>query len=100
VTQPAWSGRCVVAGESPKHATADDVGAGNGDEEVEDEDEEETDCACVAAGDLLVHCCEGKGNDVGVEDVVEGCDAVELGGLVNFRVEWLLHFGVCDLRWQ
>jgi hypothetical protein len=28
---------------------------------------------------LLVHCCEGEGNDVGVEDVVEGCDAVELG---------------------
>ena len=83
MAQPARSGCCVVAGESPKHAAADDVSAGNGDEEVEDKDEEEPYCACVAAGDLLVHCCEGEGDDVGVEDVVEGSDAVELGELVS-----------------
>ena len=87
MAQPARSGCCVVTGESPEHAAADDVGTGDGDEEVEDEDEEETDCASVAAGDLLVHRCEGEGDDVGVEDVVEGSDAVELGGLVSFWAE-------------
>ena len=79
MAQPARSGCCVVTGESPEHAAADDVGAGDGDDEIEDENKEETYCACVAAGDLLVHCCEGEGDDVGVKDVVKGCDAVELG---------------------
>ena len=84
MSQPACSRRCVVAGQSPKHAAADDVGARYGYEEVEEEDEEEAHCSGVTAGGLLVHCCEGEGNDVGVEDVVERSDAVELRGLVSW----------------
>lgn len=84
MAQPAWSWRCIVAGESPEHAAADNVGAGNGDDEVEEEYEEEAHGTGVAAGSLLVHCCERKGNDVGVEDVVERRDAVELYGYGQF----------------
>jgi hypothetical protein len=78
MAQPARSRGCVVTSQSPEHTAADNVGAWDGDEEVEKEDEEEAHGTCVTAGGLLVHCCQWEGDDVGVEDVVEGGDAVEL----------------------
>lgn len=100
MSQPARSRRGVVAGESPEHAAADDVGAWNGDEKVEEEDEEEGHGGCVAAGGLLVHGCEGEGDDVGVEDVVERSDAVELRGNSQFTYIVTFRTWSCNVQWR
>jgi hypothetical protein len=67
----------VIAGQSPEHAAACYVGAGNCDEQVDEEYDEEAGCASAGVGGLEVDGGKGKFGDGGVEDVIEGGYGVE-----------------------